>query len=384
VGARASGAMMAVGMVAALPAWAQDVPVPATPPPSTDTTLPGVLPERFSLAPPRPTPTPSASPSPTPAPSPAAALPVPERRVQQPVRSPVPVPVQSSPAPVPLPSQVPSVSPAPTPTAPESQVAATPVAPATPLPAAPPAEELPAWLWALAGAAGAGLAFGAYRLLLRRRTADEALADDEPVTVAPPLPVRDPVRRPSAPPGLARPPAPSTAVPLVAQTNAEPFEILVRPARLDFTAEELVLEVELLIGNRQVEAAENIRVQLALISASPDQDRHSAGFHAATMLGDSAVPAFDLGSGAGGRLPVRLALRRDALHVVQAAGRPMVVPMMLIDLRWRAGISIRRFGADFMVGTAGQGQKLGPIWLDRPSVGALSATRYLPRAVAVA
>ena len=102
------------------------------------------------------------------------------------------------------------------------------------------------------------------------------------------------------------------------------------------------------------------------------------------MLGDSAVPAFDLGSGAGGRLPVRLALRRDALHVVQAAGRPMAVPMMLIDLRWRAGISIRRFGADFMIGTAGQGQKLGPIWLDRPSVGALSATRYLPRAVAVA
>ncbi|UYY59591.1 hypothetical protein [Sphingomonas sp. S2-65] len=145
-----------------------------------------------------------------------------------------------------------------------------------------------------------------------------------------------------------------------------------------------MLELELLIGNRQVEAAENVRVQLALISASPDQDRHAASFHAATMLGDSAVPAFDLAAGAGGRLPVRLALPRDALHIVQAAGRPMFVPMVLIDLRWRAGISIRRFGADFMVGTAGQGPKLGPIWLERPTSAPLAATRYLPRQVAAA
>lgn len=149
--------------------------------------------------------------------------------------------------------------------------------------------------------------------------------------------------------------------------------------RLAVGAEEVLIELELLLGNRQREAAENVRVHLTMLSANPDQDRHAAAFHAATLLGDGAVPAFDLPSGAGGRIPVRLSLPSEALNIVQLAGRPMFVPMVLVDLRWRAGISIRRFGADFLVGTPGQGNKLGPIWMDRPVTGALAAARYLPR-----
>ncbi|MCD2322448.1 hypothetical protein LQ953_00265 [Sphingomonas sp. IC-56] len=193
---------------------------------------------------------------------------------------------------------------------------------------------------------------------------------------------------PAAPaPALAPAAVPSRtrAAPVQApQPSGEPFEISLRPQRLSVGADEVVIELELLLGNRQREAAENVRVHLTMLSANPDQDRHAAAFHAATLLGDGAVPPFDLPSGAGGRIPVRLALPREALHIVQLAGRPMFVPMVLVDLRWRAGISIRRFGADFLAGTPGQGDKLGPIWLDRPVAGPLAASRYLSRSAVAA
>jgi len=84
-------------------------------------------------------------------------------------------------------------------------------------------------------------------------------------------------------------------------------------------------------------------------------------------------------------MPVRLAIPRSGVNVVQVSGRPMFVPIVLIDLRWRGGLSIRRFGADFMLGTAGQGDKLGPIWLDRPAPsGALAAHRYHAKAAVAA
>ncbi|WP_158298794.1 hypothetical protein [Sphingomonas psychrotolerans] len=181
-----------------------------------------------------------------------------------------------------------------------------------------------------------------------------------------------PARPVAPPPGISPPPPP-------AAPSGEPFEILLHPGRIEVTEREVVLDFELLVGNSQSSAAENIRVLMAMMSANPDQDRNIAGYHA-NPLADSAGTPFDLAAGAGGRMPVRLALPRELIHVVQVHGRPMFVPMVMVELKWRAGISIRRFGMDFMIGTPGQGGKLGPIWLDRnQQASQLSATRYLPR-----
>jgi hypothetical protein len=169
-----------------------------------------------------------------------------------------------------------------------------------------------------------------------------------------------------------------------AAAASDPFDLVVRPVRIEVNEQEVVLEIELLIGNRQAAAAEAIRPSLALISANPEQDRHIAGFHANPMVDPSGQP-FDLAAGAGGRMPARLRVRREHIHVVQVGGRPMFVPIVMIDLRWRGGLSVRRFGLDFMIGTAGQGAKLGPIWLDRAQLAApLAATRYVPRPAPVA
>ncbi len=163
-----------------------------------------------------------------------------------------------------------------------------------------------------------------------------------------------------------------------------PFEILLNPGRISFAGEEVLLDLELLLVNRSGEAADDVRVAFGATSARPDQDALSARFHSGPP-GQPAGPPFDLAAGEGTRLPVRLAMPRAGLHVVTVAGRPMFVPLVLVDLRWRGGLSIRRFGGDFLLGTPGQGGKLGPIWLDRPApAGPLAANRYAAKAVALA
>ena len=369
------------GLVAAelvaFPAHAQQtapVPTPApTPAPSrtpTVITLPGVVPERFSIGPPAATPTPVPVPVPTPAPTltPAAsATPAPRAPA-----APVPARARAretaeAQAPIPTPGETPAVAPLPTP------VATTAPAPAASAAPEPRPSGTPAWLWALLGAGGTLVVGAAAWLLLRRRKTEPF---EEEIVEAPAPPPVPPV--PVAPPAGLSPPAPPPA------PTGEPFEIALNPLRLEVGEGEVVLELELLVGNLQAVAAEHVRVSLAMMSANPQQDAMAVGFHGA-VPGNTAAPPFDLAPGKGGRMPVRLALPRENVHVVDLGGRPIFVPMVLVDLRWRGGLSIKRFGADFMVGTAGQGGKLGPIRLDRAvPAGPLAATRYVAREVAAA
>lgn len=355
-------------------------PAPAPPPRPEVFTLPNVTPERFTLGTPTPVATPVPVASPTPAPPPVArATPTPQPRATQP-RVPTPAATATPEAPSAI---VPQVDPVPTaPAQPSPVPAATPAA----QPAAAPGT--PAWVWLLAGAGGTALLFGLGWALRRRREAPEVAEPElDPVAAQPPEPL-EPSRSIAPPPGLSPKPAAASVSPRPALTpapaaprpaSAEPFELQLIPTRIEVNGQSAQLELELLIGNHQGASADNVRVALALMSANPDQDSQVAGFHANPMI-DPDAPAFDLAPGAGGRLPVRLSIAREHVHVVEVGGRPMFVPMVLVDLRWRAGISIRRMGADFMVGTAGQGSKLGPIWLDRPQLpGQLASTRYRQR-----
>ncbi|UZK67432.1 hypothetical protein [Sphingomonas sp. M1-B02] len=350
---------------AATGAPAQTPPAPApTPAPSRTPSvlyLPNVTPERFTLGTPTPAATPTIVPSPTPTPAPSA---VPVPRAAQQARRPV-VTVQPTPlataspdaAAEPPPAILPPPTPAPTPAA------------QPPEPAATPAEATPAWLWMLIGAGAMAALFAAYLAYQRRRGADEG----EPEAIEPVA-----VELPPAPAPAAPSPAPTSAPIASVPAAPEPFEITLRPVRIELGAD-IILDFELSLSNLQPSAADNVRVTLALMSASPDQDRNIAAFHATPLI-DPAVPPFDLPAGQTGGMPVRIGLPRDQLHIVEVGGRPMFVPMVMLDLRWRSGISIRRFGGDFMIGTPGQGSKLGPISLDRGQVvTTLGAARYTPR-----
>jgi len=341
-------------------------PTPAPSRPPNLMYLPNVTPERFTLGTPSPTPAPTPAIVPPPAPvatdTPRASAPA--RTASRPSAARAPV---AQPTPSASPTAVETPAPVPSPLA----TAAPMPAPQT-VPAAQPAGT-PGWLWMLIGAGATALVFGGVWALRRRRGVEQVEAHEAPAASPPPPP--PPARPVAPPPGLA----PKAASPPAAAPSGEPFEIVLRPARIEVTERDIMLECELLIGNTHGSAAENVRVTLAMMTASPDQDRNIAGFHANPMVDPAGTP-FDLAAGAGGRMPVRLALPRELVHVVEVAGRPMFVPMVMIELKWRAGISIRRFGVDFMVGTAGQGGKVGLIWLDRnQQARELAATRYLPR-----
>lgn len=390
--ARMTGCAAAALVALAAPALhaqqapAQQTPAPAPTPSPTRSGppnvmyLPNVVPERFSIGEsPTPTPAPVPVPSPVTVPTPAARTNAPAARPTQVAPRAAAPAAAASAAPTPTPEAIPSLGSPPPGIAPVATSLPTPAA----TPAAAPPPGTPGWLWALGGAAGMALLVGVFWALRRRRAAAEPFeAAPEPVVVPEP-----PLR--AAPPGIApraeplRPQSAPQPAPPGANPD-DPFELIVRPLRVDVNAQEVVIELELLVGNRQSGAAEAVRPALALISANPDQDRQIAGF-LANPLADSGGQPFDLPAGGGGRMPARLRIRREHIHVVEVGGRPMFVPVVMVALRWRGGLSIRRFGAAFMVGIAGQGAKLGPIWLDRaPASAALAATRYLPKQAPVA
>jgi hypothetical protein len=381
LGSAAAAALAAGAFVPAAVAQ-QTVPSAPAPTPTPSGRLPNVmyLPNTSLGGTPTPAPAPpilTVAPvaAPTPAPLPAATA---TPRAAAPERAtPAPAPARAAPGgqPTPLATQAP---------APPAPLAAATSTPAAPLPQAVPAAApagMPGWLWALLGAGATALIFGGAWALRRRRGAAEGgeALEEALVAVAPPPAPPAPARPVAPPPGIAPPPPAPAAVP-----TGEPFEVQLRPTSIEVTERDVLLDFELLIGNVQASAAENIRVMMAMMSANPDQDRQIAGYHANPMV-DQAGNAFDLAPGAGGRMPARLALPRELIHVVEVQRRPMFVPLVMIELKWRAGISIRRFGADFMVGSAGQGAKLGPIWLDRNQQATqLAATRYFVRQAAAA
>lgn len=330
---------------------------------------------------PAPPPTVTVAPVATPTPAPRPAATATPRAAASERATPAPAPAQAVPAGQPSPASTPFSTQAPALPTPLATAPSAPAALPSPSVTAAPPEGMPGWLWALLGAGASALVFGTALVLRRRRAAAVEEEAYEP-PVAAPAPAT-PARPVATPPGIAPSPAAPPPAP-AAVPSGEPFEILLRPTSIEVTERDVLLDFEMLVGNLQASAAENIRVMMAMMSANPDQDRQIAGYHANPMV-DPAGNAFDLASGAGGRMPARLALPRELIHVVEVQRRPMFVPLVMVELKWRAGISIRRFGADFMVGSAGQSAKLGPIWLDRNQQATqLAATRYLARQAAAA
>jgi hypothetical protein len=307
---------------------------------------------------PSPTPTPSARPSST-APAPRAT----------------PAPVETPAAPV---AAAPQPAPAPTP-APVAQATPAPVAVA---PAPSESGGIGWWPWALAGVLVVG---GAGFFLGRRSRSAEAPAPLALQTVADPVspPPRLSSTTPAAPaPAFPAAPTPAAAPAAPVAAGADPSSaglvVSIEPRQGGFSGDEALVAFELLITNEGGSRAEDIRAVLGMITANAEQDRLISGFHSGARLAQALDP-FSLAPGESRRLSGRLSLPSDSLNVVTVGDRPMFVPIVLANLRWRAGISIRSTGAAFMVGT-GQGERPGPFWLDRGGKlhDRLTARRYAP------
>ena len=189
---------------------------------------------------------------------------------------------------------------------------------------------------------------------------------DEP---APPPQPPVPVVRADVPSEPARIASPRRAAPSAAPDQPG-LKLEFQPLRAGTEGKRAVVELILTVRNIGSENAAHVRIRPGIISASPDQGPQMEAFHAATALGGSAFEPFPLARGAEQQVPIRLTMPEEAIHVVTVSDRPMFMPIVMIDVAWRGGLSLKRMGADFMVGieataaAPGDG-RLGPFWLDR-------------------
>jgi len=323
--------ILLASLALAAPIAAQETPQ-ATPEPTVPTPAP--TPVVAPTASPTPTPIVTPTPTPTPVPTP--------RAIATPVVRPTPR-VVASPTPPAVPTPVPTSTPVPIATPSPVATAAAPPVIASPLPTSDePAEQpMPAWPWMLGAAllviAGLGL-----WLARRQRTPEDAAIE----AVEPPV-------APAVRAGVV--PSP----PLPAATLALRFE----PRRVGFNMLSATVEGEVTVVNEGAAPVEDIRVRTALLGAHAGQDADLAAFLAEPM-GRPVVPAFTLGAGEARTLRVVAAVPRDAMRTMVAAGRPMFVPVLAIDLRGAGGLQVAQ---GFAVGVERvDSAKLAPFWLDVP------------------
>ncbi len=350
---RAVRAIATALLLAVAPALAQDnAAAPA------GITLPGI--NDYSLPPSRtatPTPTPSPTATPPPVivtrPAPAATA-APEATLR--------------PRPTPRPAASPLATPPPA-----ASIAATvdpspPVVEDLPPPPSPTPQPVPAttqgqgsgWPWI--GAALAALAVLIAMVLWRRQRRssweDEDLSTVETLAETSPPPAPD--ASPQAPaPQIFQPPA-SAASP----APREGLSVAFRPLAVAVGGPQVVVEFELIVANAGPGSADAIRPLLALSTAGPDLAGQIVAFHAGAPLAETDE-AFSLAPGASHRIVGELAVPREALHVATAGDRPIVVPVAVINLRWRGGLSVRTYREALIIGTGGAGGKLGAFALDR-------------------
>lgn len=350
---------------AAAPALAQSAQT--TPPANGQLpqTIPGL--DNFTIAPRKPLPMPVPLPSPTPTPTPVVPI--------QPLPSPTPTPhaaapqARRTPAAVatPAPSPTPTAAPAPTalPTAAPTPAStptagASPALPAAPAPAAAPRHSL---LWIalfivllLLPALGVVLWF-ARRSPLAGASA-EPLADDDDddwiapdQAVAPPPPAPRPVAPPRQPPGTATRPR---------------LEIGFTPRGAGVNGANAAVDYDLVVQNAGPIVAEGVQLRVELVTAGNTHDAELQARLDAPIEKPMIAP-FTLAAGQARPIRAVAQLPRSAVNVVSVQGRPMFVPIVAIDLRYRWPGGEGQTAQSFVIGIAPrEGERMRPFWLDVP------------------
>ena len=342
-------AILLAALMAPAGAIAQTVPVPQ----DGTRTIPGLV-----VPAPTPVPTPTGPvlglPAPTPTPTPtASASPEVERtRRATPSRA-VPSSAPTDKPAASPPVAAPAATDTPTPVASSAPVvAATPLASPTaaaPAPAAPADPGYAVWPWLVAGAAV--LAALAGWIAWRRRSAvlpDPEVPEDEPLGAPSPEPIVAPVR----------PIGPHARI-----------GIALRPIRAGLNMLSATVEAEVVVTNGGDAPAALIRVHATLLSAHAGQDADIAAVFAGSPGRPAAAP-FALAPGDERRVRIVAALPREAVRSMEAGGRPMFVPLMVVDIRYAAddAATPARAGQAFVIGVERvDSAKLAPFWLDGPS-----------------
>ena len=183
---------------------------------------------------------------------------------------------------------------------------------------------------------------------------DAAWDDDEDDWVAPPQPAAAPERAP--------PVAPPRRVP---GSIARPrLEIDFTPRRAGTNVTSAAVDYDLVVRNAGDAAAEDVRVRVDLVTAGEAHDAALQALFAGPME-RSALPPFGIAPDDrnGGRAMVMLP--KSAVSVVTVKGRPMFVPIVAIDVRYRWPGGEGQTAQSFVIGIAPKdGERMRPFWLD--------------------
>ena len=331
--------------------------------------------DNFQLESPRPAPVPTPTPraipipdaprivfpTPTASPTPRAARPAARPTDRAPTDRPTPAArtepeARATPAAGPVVAAPPAASVTPTPTATPDAAVSTPVAPPTavaPAPAVPSGDNGPSiWPLLVAGLVVVGLAV----LLFRRRRRPEIVEEVvEPTPAVPPIIPRK-----------------AAAVPLAeAAVPAEPrahLTLTLRPLRAGLNLLTAIVDCEVTITNTGPVAAQDVRLDVRLLSAGGGQDADLAAIYAQAPA-RPAVPAFTLEPGETRQVKAMAALARAAIVPMTAGNRPMFVPIVALVARYRANAATAgQTSQAFAVGIERvDSAKLAPLWLDQPA-----------------
>lgn len=165
---------------------------------------------------------------------------------------------------------------------------------------------------------------------------------------------------------LSPPPAAQQAAGTRQTAPAEKAELALAftPRRAGINLTGGAVDYDLVISNCGAAPATDIAVAVQLLSAGNDHDTLLKALFGAPI--DQPVTApFTLAPGEERRLRALALVPQHAISAVNAAARPMFVPIIAVDARYRCESGEHQTAESFVVGIAGkQGERMRPIWLD--------------------
>ena len=172
---------------------------------------------------------------------------------------------------------------------------------------------------------------------------------------------------PAAPRFLERAPA---AGGVAAEPVSRPWvDLSIAPRRAGLNLVTATADIGVTLRNSGPVTARNVRVDVRLLSAKAGQEGELGALFA-TPIARSVTPAFDLAPGTEKTTRALATLLRDDINVLNAAGRPMFVPIVAINVLYDRGDGgTGQTAAAFAIGIERAGaEKLGPFWLDQSNM----------------
>ena len=221
------------------------------------------------------------------------------------------------------------------------------------------------WPWVLALLAAVGAALWYFR---RQRPGGYAFAgagaDTSAFDFSPPAaPPRAAPKPLPAPPKPAPAPTPPVAPQGIISTRLRPWlEIEFQPQAAIIDAEKGSIQFEVVIFNSGSAPARDVLVEAAMFNAGTDQDQVlGAFFQRPNAEGEgTTIPPLQ-------RMNFRsiVSMPRDQLRIFEVEKRPLFVPLVGFNARYRWSSGTGQTSASFIVGRNGSGEKMAPFLIEK-------------------